>query len=120
MRFEERELKSYAEPIAAEDLNEGSVYFALNYVDDDMLIPTMETVVYVGRDFEAGDSGVVYFQDIRSYREGIRYGTPTELNYAEFFCGSEREVSHIFTYERALEELMKCALRRRKAEQRER
>jgi hypothetical protein len=50
MRFESRELKPYAEPVVAAELKEGSVYFAVTFADEDTLIPTMETVVFVGRD----------------------------------------------------------------------
>ena len=65
------ELKESAEPVSAGDLREGEVYFAINYVDDDMLIPVMETVVFIGRNLEPGDVGQVYFQDVQSYQEGI-------------------------------------------------
>jgi hypothetical protein len=115
--FEGRALKPYAEPVFVAELKEGNIYFAVNYVDEDMLIPTMETLVFIGRDLESGDSGSVYFQDIFSYRKGVRYGSTTEGDHAEFYAGSAKEVGHIFTFERALEALMSCSLRRRKAEQ---
>jgi hypothetical protein len=113
MRFE-RELKSHAEPVSKDDLNEGSIYFFVNFVDEEMLIPTVDTVVYVGRDLEPGDAGQVYFQDIHSFQEGIRYDTPDDENYAEFQCGSENELGHVFEFERALDVLSACSLRRRK------
>jgi hypothetical protein len=43
MRFEERELKSYAEPVTPNLLTEGEVYFSVQFADEDMLIPIMET-----------------------------------------------------------------------------
>ena len=73
MRFEERELQPYAEPVSAIELQEGSVYFAVTFVDEDMLIPIMATLVFVGRNLEPGDIRKVYFQDVHSYRAGIRY-----------------------------------------------
>lgn len=115
LRFEERELKPYAEPVIASSLMEGEIYFSLSYVDDDMLIPTMETLVFIGNDLEGGDHGMVYFQDIHSYREGVRHASATDESYANFYKGSANEISHIFEYESFLSELMKCALRRRKA-----
>ena len=114
MKFEERELKRYAEAVSKDQLEVGSVYFFITYVDDQMLIPTMETVVFVGRNLEAGDVGQVYFQDIDSYRQGVRYSAPNpEEREAHCFTGSEDELGHVFDYEHALEELMKCSLRRR-------
>jgi hypothetical protein len=118
MRFEQRDLKPYAEPISSADLKVGDIYFAVNYVDDEMLLPTMETLVFIGRDLEPKDSGLVYFQDLASYRRGVRYSTAGKHDHARFFAGSENEVGHIFTYERALEQLMACSLRRRKDEPR--
>lgn len=113
MNSENRELPTPAGPITASELKKGSVYFAVNYVDDNLLIPVMETLVFIGRDLKPGDSGLVYFQDIGSYLRGIRYGAVPEEGFAEFFAGSENEVNHIFEYEHALEKLIRCAIRRK-------
>lgn len=110
-RFE-RDLKPYAEPIAASELQEGSVYFFVNFIDREMLIPTIETVVYVGKNLEPNDENQVYFQDIESFRNGIRYGSGEG---AVFETGSADELGHVFEYERALDVLMACSLRRQKA-----
>lgn len=113
MRFEEREIKPYAEPITQSDLRIGHAYFSVTYADDDMLIPIVETVVFIGRNLESGESGQVYFQDINSYRRGVRYEAAGDESYAQFSTGSENEVGHLFEYEHALEELMRCSVRRR-------
>jgi hypothetical protein len=39
MRFEARELKSYAEPVTASQLREGEIYFSVQFADESMLIP---------------------------------------------------------------------------------
>lgn len=112
MNFEEREIQPYAEPISASELKEKSVYFSLNYADDELLVPSLEPLVFIGRDLEPGDSGKVYFQDIDSYLRGVGYASATEDGDVRFYVGSEKEVNHIFEFERALEELMRCSLRR--------
>jgi len=109
--FEGRQLTEYAEPVSSHDLREGQLYFAVNYIDDEMLIPTMETVVFIGRNLEPGDVGQVYFQDVESHREGVSFDPNTDDGAARFQCGSEDELGHIFDYEHALEELMRCSLR---------
>jgi len=43
MRFE-REAPAFAEPISAAELKVGSVYFAVQYFDDDLLTPGMEAL----------------------------------------------------------------------------
>ena len=111
MRFE-RDIKTHGEPVSKSDLEEEAIYFFVNFVDEEMLIPTVETVVFVGRNFELGEVGRVYFQDVHSFREGIRYDTPGDENYAEFHTGSEDELGHVFQYEQALDVLIACSLRR--------
>jgi hypothetical protein len=115
MRFEERELKPYAEPVPAKRLASGSAYFSVTYIDDQMLIPTVEPLIFAGENLSSGDVGrVVYFQDAGSYRKGIRHDSPPKEGEATFFAAPEGQIQHIFEYEGALDELLRCALRRRK------
>jgi len=114
MFFEARDLKSYAEPISEQELKEGSVYFFVNFVDEEMLIPTMEAVVYAGKNLQADDMDQVYFQDVASFRRGVRYETAGEGDDAIFHAGSRNELGHVFDYEHALDQLLACSLRRRK------
>ena len=115
MRFEGRELKPYAEPVSVSKLTRGSVYFAVTYVDDQMLMPMVEPIIFAGQNLDAGDVGsVIYFQDAASYRQGIRHESPARGGDATFFAALESEIKHIFEYESALDELLRCALRRRK------
>jgi hypothetical protein len=116
MRFE-RELPKHAEPVTAPELQEGAVYFFLNYADHELLIPALEALVFIGRDLEPGDNRQVYFQDIESYRRGIRYGMASEADDAQFSAGSEDQLGHIFEFERALDELLRCFLRRERVGQ---
>ena len=115
MRFEERVLKPYAEPISFGELRQGAIYFSVSYVDDQLLMPTVEPLIYIGDNLDAGDVGrVSYFQDASSYRRGVRHNSPSKEGEATFFTASEGKMPPIFEYERALDELLRCALRRRK------
>ena len=114
LRFEARDLGPRAEPVSATTLEVGEHYFEIRFVDEDMLIPTMETVVFAGRNLEAGDIGKFYFQDAPSYKGGVRYGPDAEDEGQEILALSEEEIDDIFEFERALDELMKCSLRRRR------
>lgn len=116
MYFPARELKPYADPVSTNELLEGSIYFSLTFVDDDMLIPTMEPFVFVGRNLKAGDLERVYFQDLDSYRRGVRHETAAGEEHAVFLEGSENELGHFFLFESALDVLMACALRRKATE----
>jgi hypothetical protein len=109
MRFDARELKPYAEPVSVTELKEGSVYFLVNFLDDSMHLPSMETLVFIGRNQE----GRFQFQDLESYRQGVRPASATSDDEVNLFECSEAQLKCIFQYEQALEELMRCSLRRR-------
>ena len=112
MRFEARELKSYAEPVSADELAEGEVYFSVRYIDEEMLIPTVDTLVFIGRDLEPGDSGKLYFQDVDSYMQGVRFATASEDDGALVITESA-DKPWIFQFDRALDLLLKCSIRRK-------
>lgn len=112
MRFEERELKPYAEPVPRENLKVGETYFGVLFLDQDGLVPILEPKVFVGSNLLPEDEGEFYFQDYVSYRDGIRFETTTASDKAVFETGCENRV---FDYEHALDVLMLCALNRRKA-----
>jgi len=112
MRFEARELKPYASPVTASALKEGEVYFSVQFADDEMLIPIVETWVFAGKrpGPKEGETHL-YFQDIESYLQGVRFGS-SAAERANFQLALEGSANHIFEYEQALDELMKCSLRR--------
>src|ERR1700688_4581278 len=114
MLFKARQLVDYAEPVAAKSLKKGEVYLSVQFADEQMSIPIVETLVFVGKDLDGKDPELLYFQDIESYQQGIRRGSGKSKS-AKFQIGREGEIKHIFDYEQALNELMKCSLRRRKS-----
>lgn len=123
LRFEERQLKPYAEYVPLSDLHEGSIYFFVNYVDEEGLFPTLEPFVYVGRDLESGDVGRVYFQDASSFLRGVRIRDDDELSKdvsadagVVIYTGSAED-SHVLHYEEAIDVLLRCALRRRERQE---
>jgi hypothetical protein len=79
MRFNERDLKPYASPVTATVLKEGEVYFSVQFADEDMLIPIMERWVFAGRKLDPEDTeNHLYFQNVESYLQGIRYSSATD------------------------------------------
>ncbi len=44
---------------------------------------------------------------------GVRYASATDENATDFQVRGSEETKHIFEYERALDALMSCSLRRR-------
>lgn len=115
MRFEGREVKAYAEPVSAADLEPGVVYFALQFLDDEMLVPVLEPLIFVGGRLqdEEGNGGCL-FQDAESYRAGVRFDSDNR-DEGTFYFQAPEHLNHIFEFEKALDGLLGCSLRRMKA-----
>jgi hypothetical protein len=111
--FPATELPPYAEPVSPAEMHEGRVYFALQYLDQGLLVPHLEPVIFLGIDLDGESRKDRYFQDFDSYRAGVRYGEHSDSELARFEVYGPEEGKHIFDYEHALRLLMRCALVRR-------
>jgi hypothetical protein len=107
-----RELKPYAEPIALDQLTKGLVCFAVRFVDDEMLVPEMTALVYVGKNLDEGDTESYSFQDFGSFKDGDDFDSPSERIIR--FKYSVDGLNGIYDFEHALEVLLRCSLRRNK------
>ena len=112
MHFQGRELKPFAEPIPASALEEGEIYFSVQFIDEQMLIPNVEPLAFIGRNLNPGDAAQLYFQDAGSYLHGLRYESSASDGGAEFYQQPEAEIGHIFEFDHALDVLLTCSLRR--------
>jgi hypothetical protein len=66
MRLKEREIAGYAEPVEPEKLVAGDVYFALQFADEQLLIPTLEALMFLGRNLaEASPEDLFVFPELR-------------------------------------------------------
>jgi hypothetical protein len=111
MHFPERELKPYGEPVTPDQLRIGETYFGVYFLDKDGFVPVLEPRVFIGQNLEPEDKDKLYFQDFASYQHGLRYDTASADGQAVFETGAEK---YIFEYERALDVLLTCSLRREK------
>ena len=108
-----KRIPTYAEHHPASRLQVGEIYFRIHFSDAELLVPYLEPAVYIGRDLAVGDSGMLYFQDADSYLQGSRFGLPADVEptVTRVF---EHQSSSVFEYEKALDELLRCALRRQR------
>lgn len=118
MRFEGRDLPPYLETVPRDSLVEGELYFSVHYCGDQLTLPVLLSLVFVGQDLVPGDSGEYYFQDLESYVAGHRFGdgyddAADNVPAPQFHHGDI--VKSIQTYEQAIDELLRCALRRQTA-----
>jgi hypothetical protein len=114
LRFEGRDLKPYSEYVQPSGLVEGEIYFAVHFLDDQMLVPELDPVVFIGRNLERGDCERLYFQDAASYMSGIRYGNSGEHadDGQTKIHVVEENAPFVFDFERALDVLLRCSLKR--------
>jgi hypothetical protein len=112
MYFEGRELKSLPRPVKKNELKLNNVYFALKYQDKGMLVPSLEPVVFIGNDLDPTHKGELYFQDFVSHQKGISFSSSSPDDASEFFIIPEKTIGFIFEYDAALNELLKCSIKR--------
>jgi hypothetical protein len=96
MRFEARELKSYAEPMSAVDLRVGEIYFTVQFADENLRIPVVGPLVFLGENLDERDADLLYFQDFQSYAFGIRYTSSVGDETVAFHAYHPTEINHIF------------------------
>ena len=112
--FDKRELPEGADSVNPEKLTIGDTYFKVSYADEGMTIPLMDSVTYIGRNLVDDDEDTLYFQDVESYREGVRFSdTDVEPGSAMFYANPAEELRSMFDFEGALEEPMRCSIRRK-------
>lgn len=128
--FEGRELKPYGEYALAADLIVGRVYFTVGFLDDDMAIPEMTALVFLGTDLSSRLPGL-YFQDAASYVAGERIDVESWVSTQDDLDADvtgqhwvrdddvrldwqkARKHSEVYEFEGALNSLLSCSLRRR-------
>ena len=111
--FPATELPPYGEPISPQEMQEGRVYFALQFLDRDGLVPHLYPLIFLGNDLDGDSKSLRFFQYFDSYIAGVRYGRHREEDSACFEAYGQEEGKHIFDFESALKVLMRCALTRR-------
>jgi len=112
MRFEAKELKPYAVPVQTDQLKAGEIYFSVQFVDEEMLIPIMEPLIYLGKNLKNREGELLYFQSVESYARGIRIQSAGEDERSLFQIANPELINHIFEFERGLDVLLSCALKR--------
>jgi hypothetical protein len=112
--FAQREIPAYAQFVKGHQLTVGETYFHVSYVDQDMLIPTVSSLVYIGKNFGNDEVSTLYFQDVDSYFAGLRitdeHPDPGSMRLESW---PEDGFTGVCDFEHALECLMLCSLRRR-------
>lgn len=102
-----------AEPVVFAELATGAVYFLLNFFDDEMLVPDLRTVVYIGIDVDGETNSKVYFQDYESFIDIGPFPDSREGSVAVVRFASDK-ITCVFELDKAIDILADCQMRRAK------
>ena len=104
------------EPVAPSDLRKNHSYFMVTYVDEDMLVPIIQTLIYLGRNVTGQHPGFLCFQDAESFFDLGPY-PQKKLGSGDLYVCPDEGLSGIFTLEKALRSLSRCVDRRTRRKQ---
>lgn len=107
----------HAEPVDPDQLRVGETYFSVTFIDEQMLVPQMRPLVYIGKGVPPARRHQFVFQDAPSYNAGIDPKSPPEDWNVEFHAYTKSSVSSVYAFDAALNVLDRCARRRRKLSQ---
>lgn len=90
--------------LIAHELSEEKVYFTLQYLDENLLVPIIQTLVYLGKNLDGEGSDLYYFQDIDSYQDGGGYPNHKGTT-GQVFTLPEKALINIFALDGLVREL---------------
>jgi len=112
--FKGRDINPWGVYVEAGDLVEGRTYFAVHYLDKDLMIPELKPFVFIGRNLVHNDQATLYFQDAASYAAGSRWENDVNADGGEVHTVTEG-TPFVYEFEQALDRLLYCSLLRWKA-----
>lgn len=105
-------MKARAQSVRPSELVKGSTYFMVSYVDDDLLIPIVEPMVFLGRSIHGDADGKLYFQNAESFTHHGPYPEATDGDQ-DVFAFPDEGLGSILNLDEAVEELQRCLARKR-------
>ncbi len=117
LEFPPRRLRLGSEPVTAAELRMGAVYYQVQFHHSNPLIPQLLPYAFAGFGLGGEGDDAAYFQDVDSYAEGVRFGDDGSGEEAEFLR-LVRPINGLYTFDVALEALMKVWLERERLMQR--
>lgn len=104
-------LSAYIDPVDVSELEEEEIYFMLSYVDDNLFVPQIRTLIFLGRDVAEEKEGLLYFQDVDSYIRLGRYPNSSNGSGEIYICADD-QLACFFTLANAVLALKNCVERR--------
>jgi hypothetical protein len=100
--------------VSPDRLRPGAVYYILLCVDRALRVPSLEPVVYAGRDLDPAGTSGWWFQDVESFLSGLRFGdtpsSPEERPEFQIFESAD-DLGIVHTLDEAIEYLRVIARR---------
>jgi hypothetical protein len=102
-----------ARPVTATELESGGLYLSVSYLDGDLLIPIVETFIFLGKDiFSEGAEGL-YFQNAESYFTNGAYRVDEDRveEQDRLLVATPDNLSNMFDIANASDAMAHCAER---------
>ncbi len=110
----EEKLTLQAEPVNASRLTRGEVYFKVDYLDSDKLVPVMKSLVFLGRDVTGARDNSLCFQDLESFL-ALGNRDDDDEDWGSLYRCDDDQLRNIFVLDKAIDEFLRCTLRRKSA-----
>jgi hypothetical protein len=95
------------------EFSPGQLYFMVQYIDPDLLVPVVQSVIFIGKNVDGEGEDLWYFQDVESHSTLGEYPN-AEVGPGDIFVLPEEGLSSIVVLDAVVKDLSEC-LDRRKA-----
>lgn len=100
--------------VPASRLTVGGLYFVVSYLDEECIIPIVDSLIFLGRNLEGHSEKALYFQDAASHRESGPYPNAHNETATVTVVDSDSDLPpNLFELEGVLDELARCAQRKK-------
>lgn len=97
--------------VSTKKLTIGNFYFSVCYLDDECVVPEIESLIYIGRNLGGEQDGSLYFQDAQSFVRVGAFPNTSSADVRVTVTGTEPP-PNLFELDGMVDELTRCLLRR--------
>lgn len=100
-------------PVSVADLKKGNVYISVSYLDEQLLVPIVETLIFLDVDIFREGCDLLFFQHAESFFERGEF-VPGASDREELLVAEPDGLNNIFTVPNGSDALTLCAGRWRR------
>lgn len=94
------------------EFSPGKLYFMVQYIDSDLLVPVVQSVIFIGKNVDGEGEDLWYFQDVESHATLGEYPN-AEVGPGDIFVLPREGLSSIVVLDAVVKDLSECSGRRK-------